>query len=65
MEDNYSLWEQHQRRLDQEEARCPECSYCGRPITEADDDLYDIEGELYHKHCLDEQYLKPVADYIA
>lgn len=64
MEDNYSLWEQHQRKLDQEEARYPECSYCGHPITEADGDLYDIEGELYHERCMNEQFRKPVGDYM-
>ena len=63
MEDNFSLWEQHQRKLDQEEARYPECSHCGHPIT--DDQLVDVEGELYHLHCFTEQYVKPVEDYMA
>lgn len=63
MEDNYSLWERHQRKLDQEEARRPVCGYCGQPIY--DDELYDIEGETYHKRCHDEQYLRQTEDYIA
>lgn len=63
MDDNYSLWEQRQRKIDREESRYPVCSYCGHPIY--DEELYDIEGETYHKKCLDEQYLKQTEDYIA
>ena len=61
MEDNYSLWEQRQETLDREEARRPVCSYCGHPICE--DDLYDIEGELYHERCLNENFRKETEDY--
>lgn len=63
MEDNYSLYKQREREQERWLAQRPVCSYCGHPIQE--EELYDIEGEIYHKKCLDEQYLKQTEDYIA
>lgn len=63
MEDNYSLF---RRREAQQEAllkKQPVCCYCGRPIQ--DENLYDIEGNLYHEECLNESFRKYTEDYIA
>ena len=63
MEDNYNLF----RRKDAQEqrwlAKRPVCCYCGHPIQ--DENLYDIEGNLYHEECLNDSFRKHTEDYIA
>lgn len=60
--DNYSLWEAHEARLERELARFPVCDYCGEPIT--DENIWDVEGELYHADCAKEMFEKNTNDYI-
>jgi formylmethanofuran dehydrogenase subunit E len=49
---------ERQRELDS----LPKCDICGEPIT--DDFLYDIDGTLVCEKCLNEEYRKPVDNYI-
>ena len=44
------------------EERFPVCTICGEHIL--DDNLYDIEGEIYCEECLKECFLKDTEDYI-
>ena len=63
MEDNYSLYQQREREQKRWLAQRPVCSYCGHPIQE--DELFDIEGELYHESCAFDSFRKSTEDYIA
>lgn len=49
---------EQQRQLD----RLPKCEYCGETIT--DDFLYDLNGDIMCEKCLNDNYRKPVDDYI-
>lgn len=61
MMDAYDLWERreaaHERRL----ARLPECECCGHKIQ--DEELWDIDGKLYHEGCAIELFRKWTEDY--
>ena len=62
MDDNYSLF---QRREAQREARLrkrPVCCYCEEHIQ--DDQLFDINGELYCRSCLISNFRKDTEDYM-
>lgn len=62
MEDNYSQWEHHEWRQQQDLAKRPVCCYCQEHIQ--DEELFDIEGELYCKQCLVNNFRKNTEDYI-
>ena len=62
MEDNYSQWEHHERRQQQWLEKRPVCCYCDQHIQ--DEELFDIEGELYCKQCLVNNFQKNTEDYI-
>ena len=49
---------QRERRLD----KFPVCAHCDEPIT--DDHLFDIDGELYHLRCAEQEFQKFTEDYI-
>ena len=40
----------------------PKCAHCGEAIT--DETLFDIDGELYHIECAEEEFKKYTDDYI-
>ena len=61
--DNYSQWERHEAEQEARLAKRPVCSYCDEPIQ--DDDLWDINGELYHTECAEREFKKQTEDYIA
>lgn len=63
MEDNYSMFRRHEAQQEAALQRHPVCYYCGRHIT--DENLYDVEGNLYHEECLNESFRKYTEDYIA
>ena len=53
------------RYFSEQEARLeklPECEYCGHKIQ--DEDLFDIEGTLYHVSCAEELFKKDVNNYV-
>ena len=55
---DFNAWDsEKERRL----ARAPKCAECGKPIQE--DRLFDIDGELYHVKCFENNYLKWTEDY--
>lgn len=62
-EDNYSQFLHRERRNEARLKRKPVCCYCGRPIQ--DENLFDIDGLLYHEECANERYRKYTEDYIA
>ena len=61
MPDIYDLWEEHERRQQRELDRLPACAHCGREIQ--DEQLFDIDGELYHIACAKEEFMKDTEDY--
>lgn len=65
MEDNYSVWEQHERYLEAQRERLPVCEghKCGKRI---DEDLYfDVEGEILCEKCMIRKYGRRTEDYNA
>ena len=62
MIDNYGLWERHEAEQQRQLEKYPICDYCGEEIL--DDNLFDIDGNLYHEHCMEEQFRKPVENYM-
>ena len=63
MEDAYSQFKSRERRLEAWLRKRPVCCYCGEHIQ--DEQLFDIEGELYHEECLVANFRKDTEDYIA
>ena len=59
--DNYDQWEAHERKQEAQLRKRPVCSHCRKHIQ--DERLFDIEGELYHPDCAEEQFLKYTEDY--
>lgn len=49
---------ERQKELD----KLPKCDICGEPIQ--DEFLYDLDGTLVCEECLNNEYRKPVDDYI-
>lgn len=63
MEDAYSQWQSRECRQEAWLRKRPVCCYCGEHIQ--DEQLFDIEGELYHEECLVANFRKDTEDYIA
>lgn len=63
MDDNYSLWQRKEAQCEAWLAKRPVCCYCGQHVQ--DENLYDIEGSLYHEDCMNERFRKYTEDYIA
>lgn len=61
-EDNYSLWQAHDRAQEQARDRLPVCDRCREPID--DDEYFDIHGEILCYDCLHVKYRKWTEDYI-
>ena len=60
--DNYDAWKKHdQQETDWLNSR-PRCEHCGEAIQ--DEDLFDLEGTLYHIDCAMEEFKKKTEDYI-
>lgn len=53
-------------RFDAEQERAmqkyPECACCGKRIT--DDFLFYIEGDIYCEECMEDEFRRPVDDFI-
>lgn len=53
-------------RYDREQAKrlaeLPVCDHCSKPIQ--DEDLFDIEGVLYHLECAEQEFKKKTDDYM-
>lgn len=61
MPDNYSQWEEHERKKETWLARRPECADCGHNIQ--DEQAYYINGVFVCQDCMS-SYLVDVEDYI-
>lgn len=60
--DNHDLWEAHDREQAKRLAELPVCEICGEPIQ--DEDLFDLDGTLYHIECAVEEFKKKTDDYM-
>lgn len=50
LQDNYDLWEEHDRQMCREEERAEKCAWCGEPIG---DSYYQIHGDHVCEECID------------
>lgn len=60
--DYTELHAMHEAKLEEKIRKYPKCDLCGQYIT--DDQFYDIDGNYFHKECLDIEYLKDTDDYM-
>jgi formylmethanofuran dehydrogenase subunit E len=56
---DFDRWDAEQQM---ELKKLPTCCSCGEPIQ--DEDLFDVNGDLFCKECMMEQFKKPVERYI-
>lgn len=63
MMDNYNLWQQHNSRQEAWLERQPTCCQCQKKIQ--DEDLLDIDGDLYHEDCAVKKFRRKTEDYEA
>ena len=62
MEDNYSLWERHDREAERWLSKRPVCYECDNHIQ--DDWLFEFDGELICGDCLMLNHQKLTENYI-
>lgn len=60
--DNYSQWENHERKAESWLARRPVCYECGEHIQ--DDECWEMNSELICTDCLEANHKKCTEDYI-
>ena len=60
--DNYSQWQDHERKQEAWLLKRPVCCYCCEHIQ--DDYFYQINDEVMCQECLDSQFRKRTEDYI-
>lgn len=58
MPDNYSQWEEHQKKQDAWLAKRPLCADCDEPIQ--DDHCFEINGEYICPRCMEDLHRKDV-----
>lgn len=61
-DDPVADFERYDSRLEDALNQLPKCVDCGEPIQ--DDDLFDIDGDLYCEECMKANFKKSVEDYI-
>lgn len=59
--DPYSQWKIREREAERWLKSRPLCSHCCKHIQE--ERLFDINGELYHVECAEEEFKKWTEDY--
>ena len=59
--DNYDLWEQHEREIENMRDQLPVCDVCDVPID--DDFYYEINGENICADCMETYFKKEVEIY--
>ena len=62
MMDAYGMWEDHDAKQEAWRNSRPVCSHCGEHIQ--DERLFDINGEVYHIKCAEQEFCKHTDDYI-
>lgn len=60
--DPVDLYNEYDARQQRELQKLPKCEYCGETIT--DDHYYDINGDVICEECLNDNFRKPVDDYV-
>ena len=60
MEDNFALWQQHERDMEASLARRPQCECCGQYIQ--DDYTWEIDGELFCPKCAADKFRRATED---
>ena len=60
--DYIDQFNEHEARQQRELDRLPKCDYCDEPIT--GDYLYDINSVVICEACLNDNFRKPVEDYV-
>ena len=60
--DPLDLFEQHEWEKEKRLKTLPCCDYCVEPIQ--DDDLFDIDGALFHIECAEQEFKKPTSNYV-
>lgn len=60
MEDNFALWQQHERDMEASLARRPQCECCGQYIQ--DDYTWEIDGELLCPECAADKFRRATED---
>ena len=55
--DNYSQWEAHERKQEQEQSKYPTCDHCGNPMYEY---LFKIDEEILCEDCVKYLYREEV-----
>lgn len=61
-DDPYMDFKRHDAEQTEWLERLPKCCHCGQAIQ--DDRLWDVEGNLYHMDCAEEEFGKFTEDYI-
>lgn len=61
MMDNYAMWQAKEREEERWLNKKPICCRCGRHIQ--DENLFDINDELYHEECAFDEFRKWTEDY--
>lgn len=61
--DAYDMFMEKEAREDAWLRKRPTCSHCRKPIQ--DERIWDINGELYHPDCAEEEFCKWTEDYEA
>lgn len=56
---DFNAWDAEQAR---QEAKYPVCVYCSQSIQ--DYELMDVNGELYHLECAEDEFRRPTEDYM-
>lgn len=59
--DNYDQWLKHDKRQTDWLNNLPRCEHCNEPIQ--DEDLFDIDGTLYHMECAEREFKRNTEDY--
>lgn len=60
--DNYDQWVKHDLEEQRWLKRLPRCCYCREAIQ--DEDLFDLDGTLYHMECAEHEFKKRTEDYM-
>jgi hypothetical protein len=59
-DDPLADFDRYEQDREAEAEKCPECAYCGEKIFDAF--AFYIDGEWYHKDCLENEYYVEVVE---
>ena len=61
MEDNFSMWNAHDREVERQSEKLPVCENCGRKINA--DHYFDVENEILCERCMVRRYRRNTEDF--